>query len=155
MSIRNINIGVRGESPFGDTQWVYVPARDVPFHRVGFPASLCPAMAPSGHYSVAAEIAFNANEDPGLDAHLAATRKHLAAMGALPADADVVVSHVDTITDAYVVFDKARREALTPLLSFYAEHGVVPMGRYGTWDYLSMQDSLTHGRDAAAWAAAR
>ncbi len=155
VSVRCIDLGVRGEAPFGDTQWVYVPERDAPFHRVGFPKALCPAMAPDGCYSVAAEIAFRADDDPGVDRHLAVTREHLAKMGAVPTDADVVTSHVDTIADAYVVFDKARRAALAPLLSFYVKHGVIPMGRYGTWDYLSMQDSLAHGRDAAEWSAAR
>lgn len=155
VSIRCVDLGVRGDSPLGDVQWVYVPAPDAPFHRVGFPAALCPAMAPDGCHSLAAEIAFDADDDPGVEAHVAATREHLVAMGALSADAEVLVEHVDTITDAYVVFDAARRRALRPLLEFYVGHGVLPMGRYGTWDYLSMQDSLAHGRDAAAWAAAR
>jgi hypothetical protein len=32
---------------------------------------------------------------------------------------------------------------------------VIPIGRYGTWDYLAMEDSLVHGRQAARWIAER
>lgn len=155
VSVRCVDLGVRGPAPLGDVQWVYVPSLDVPFHRVGFPAALCPAMAPDGCHSMAAEIAFTTDDDPGADAHLAAVREHLTAMGALASNSDVLVEHVDTIPDAYVVFDAARRRALRPLLEWYVGHGVLPVGRYGTWDYLSMQDSLAHGRDAAGWAASR
>ena len=42
-------------------------------------------------------------------------------------------------------------DVLPKLLRFYTEHGIVPIGRYGTWDYLSMGDAMHHGRQAARW----
>ena len=59
------------------------------------------------------------------------------------------------IPEAYVLFDRARRHVLPALFRWYVERGVVPLGRYGAWDYLSMEDCLRHGRQAAEWVLAR
>ncbi|GJM21767.1 MAG: amine oxidase [Planctomycetota bacterium] len=148
ISIRAINLGVRG-APTSDAQWIYVPDHAHPFHRVGLPAALTPAMAPDGHHSLVAEIAFHASDDPGLDAHRQATHDSLRALDLLTSDHEVVLEHSVDIPTAYVVFDAARRRLLPRLLRFFLEHDVVPMGRYGSWDYLAMEDSLLHGREAA------
>ena len=42
-------------------------------------------------------------------------------------------------------------EVVRHLYRWYLDRGVVTMGRYGTWDYLAMEDSLVHGRQVAAW----
>ena len=60
-------------------------------------------------------------------------------------------AQVVDIPEAYVVFDRARRRVLPELLRWYVARGVVPIGRYGTWDYLAMEDCLRQGRQAAAW----
>jgi len=73
--------------------------------------------------------------------------------GLLASRADVVLTRVVEIPEAYVVFDRERRAVLPRLLRWFVERRVVPMGRYGAWDYLAMEDSLRHGRDAAAWLA--
>ncbi len=54
-----------------------------------------------------------------------------------------------------MVFDRARRRVLPRLLRWYVERGIVPIGRYGAWDYLSMEDCLIHGREVARWAGGR
>jgi hypothetical protein len=35
------------------------------------------------------------------------------------------------IPEGYVVFDRARRQALPALMRWYVERGVLPLGRYG------------------------
>jgi hypothetical protein len=76
-------------------------------------------------------------------------------MGFLRDRADVVQTRVLDIPEAYVVFDRARRRVVPQLLDWYLERDVIPIGRYGTWDYLAMEDSLVHGRQAARWIAER
>ena len=154
VSIRAVNLGVRGAPVHPGAQWVYFPETSVPFHRIGLPEALTPSMAPEGHHSLVAEIAFRPEEDPGQQASLEASVEALVAAGFLRDAADVVHSRVVDIPLAYVVFDRARREVLPELVGWYVERGVVPMGRYGTWDYLAMEDSLRHGQQAAAWVGA-
>ena len=54
-----------------------------------------------------------------------------------------------------VVFNRRRRDVVPGLIRWFVERGIVPMGRYGTWDYLAMEDSLRHGREVARWIAGR
>jgi protoporphyrinogen oxidase len=155
ISVRVVNLGVRGPAARPGAQWIYVPGQQAPYHRVGLPCTLTPAMAPAGHHSLVAEIAFTPGEAPTPAESAAQTRRALIAAGLLASERDVVLEQVLDIPEAYVVFDRARREALPALLRWYVERGVLPLGRYGAWDYLSMEDCLRHGRQAAAWVSAR
>src|SRR5262245_7426358 len=155
VSVRVINLGVRGPPVHGDAQWVYVPAPDVPYHRIGFPCALPPAMAPAGRNSIIASISFRPEAPPAREASLADTRRALRAAGFLRDERDIVLEWVMDIPEAYVLFDRARRRVLPALFRWYVERGVVPLGRYGAWDYLSMEDCLRHGRQAAEWVLAR
>jgi protoporphyrinogen oxidase len=151
VSIRAVNLGVRGEPVHTDAQWVYFPEPSAPFHRIGLPTALTPAMAPSGHHSLVAEISFRPHDDPGPEASLEQTVASLLQCGFLRSRDDIVTSKVVDIPLAYVVFDKRRREVLPELMRWFVQHGIVSMGRYGTWDYLAMEDSLRHGREVASW----
>lgn len=155
VGIRAVNLGVRGAAAHPGAQWVYVPEPEVPFHRIGLPAALTPAMAPAGHHALVAEIAYVPHDDPGRDAHVQQTVAALQRMGFLASAGDVVHTRVVDIPRAYVVFDRARREVLPRLVRFFLDRGIVPMGRYGAWDYLAMEDSLVHGRQVADWTVAR
>lgn len=149
VSIRAVNLGVRGEPVQPEAQWIYVPEEAFVFHRVGLPKALTPAMAPDGHHSLVGEIAFRPEADPGQQVHLEQTHEGLRAMGLLREEHEVVHELVVDIPAGYVVFDRRRREVLPKLLRFFLDHDVVPMGRYGSWDYLAMEDSLAHGRAVA------
>ncbi len=151
VSIRAVNLGVRGEAAHADAQWIYVPEPRLPFHRVGLPAALTPAMAPPGHHALVAEIAYLPDDEPGAEAHLQQTIDGLLELGLLRSPDDIVHTRVVDIPEAYVVFDSARRRALPELFRWYVQRRVVPMGRYGSWDYTSMEDSLRHGRSVAGW----
>ncbi|MED5330858.1 MAG: FAD-dependent oxidoreductase [Planctomycetota bacterium] len=151
VSIRAINLGIRGEALHPDVQWVYVPAPEVPFHRIGIPSALAPAMAPPGHHTLVAEISYQPQDDPGAEAHLDQTISALIRMGFVTSAEDIAYQKVVDIPHAYVVFDRRRREVLPDLMAWYLDRQVIPMGRYGTWDYLGMQDCLLHGREVAQW----
>ena len=52
---------------------------------------------------------------------------------------------------AYVRFDDARRRALPGLFGALLERGIVPVGRFGSWCYLSMEGAIRQGMETAAW----
>ncbi len=155
VSVRAVNLGVKGPPPHPDAQWIYFPEEALPFHRIGLPTALTPAMAPAGHHSLVAEIAFRPDEDRGAEASLDATLAGLVSTGLLASPHDVVHARVVDIPEAYVVFDAARRRVLPQLFRWFLDHEVLPLGRYGAWDYLSMEDCLRHGKQAAEWIAGR
>jgi protoporphyrinogen oxidase len=142
VSVRVVNLGVRGAPAHPGAQWIYFPEPDAPFHRIGLPAALTPAMAPAGHHSLVAEISHRPESPPGREESVEQTVAALLRCGLLASRADVVLTRVVEIPEAYVVFDRERRAVLPRLLRWFVERRVVPMGRYGAWDYLAMEDSL-------------
>ncbi|MFT7464104.1 MAG: protoporphyrinogen oxidase [Pseudohongiellaceae bacterium] len=151
VSIRAVNLGIAGAPPHPDAQWVYCPDPSLNFHRIGLPCALTPAMSPEGHHSIVAEISYRPEDDCGADVSLEQTLDGLQSTGFLSDASKVVDSFVVDIPEAYVVFDRERRKVLPALYRWYLDRGVVTMGRYGTWDYLAMEDSLVHGRQVATW----
>jgi protoporphyrinogen oxidase len=149
VDVHVFNMGVRGEAPL-DAHWVYVPEPEIPFYRVGVATNFAPATAPPDHYSLYVETSRRPDEPVDLDALRKDVHTGLVGMGVIEDPADIVVEHHVRIRPAYVVHDVHRREALPDLLAFLSEKGVLSVGRYGAWEYSSMEDALLQGRDAAA-----
>lgn len=153
VSVLNINLGVRGG--LIDKHWVYVPEEEYSFYRIGFPSNLASSMAPPGRSSISAEVSYDPKE--GIDVEQATTRclEDLLRMNVLE-DRDQVVS-VKTIDipHAYVILDLARSDALRVIDRFLDQAGIMSAGRFGSWDYYSMEDSFMSGKNAGAMAAER
>lgn len=148
----SFNFGVRGALGH-DRHWVYYPESKYSFYRAGFPSNLAPDMAPSGRYSLCAEVAYPGGTtlDPAIS--IARVRDQLIHAGALPADAEIEVENSLDLPYAYVLFDEARRDALPILFDALLERDIVPVGRYGAWDYLSMETTILQGKETAEWLA--
>jgi UDP-galactopyranose mutase len=73
----------------------------------------------------------------------------LMAMKIIGSKAEVISQMVFDIPYAYVIFNHARKEALSIISSFLAEQGIFSIGRYGRWDYLSMEESFMDGMATA------
>jgi protoporphyrinogen oxidase len=50
---------------------------------------------------------------------------------------------------AYVIFDHHYYEAVSEVRAFLEQQRIVSAGRYGGWNYSSMEDALLFGRDGA------
>ncbi len=147
VSVLNINLGVRGG--LGDRHWVYVPEPHFLFHRVGFPSNFSDAVAPPEHSSVYLEISY----DPahGIDrADALRTSIHdLIAVGIIESADQVVAEKTIDIPYAYVHFDTYRSEALRTIQSYLRSQRILSVGRFGAWEYSSMEDAYMQGVDAA------
>ncbi len=134
-----------------DRHWIYVPDPELPFHRVGFPSRLAPGMAEEGRGSVTAEVSRPAGARPPDDDDERRVLEALVRIGVIEDARHVVTRRRLDLPFAYVRFDRARREALPPLFAALLERGIVPIGRFGSWSYLSMEDAIRHGTETAAW----
>ena len=67
----------------------------------------------------------------------------------LIADRKVLLKRARTIPVAYVLFDHACAAARTTVLDYLSAQGIQVAGRYGRWEYSSMEDALLSGREAA------
>src|SRR5437879_1019073 len=104
------------------------------------------ALAPSGCRSFAVEFAHRGAVDPALSIEQALRgleecklidRRRLR------------LQRARTIPVAYVLFDHEHAKARAVVLAHLASFGVEVAGRYGRWEYSSMEDALLTGREAA------
>jgi hypothetical protein len=65
-----------------------------------------------------------------------------------PSDRILVADWV-RIDPGYVIFDRARQDAMARAVPMLGEHGVHLIGRYGAWTYSYMEQALLDGLEAA------
>jgi protoporphyrinogen oxidase len=127
--------------------WAYVPEERFPFYRVGNYAAFSPEMAPEGAANLYLELA--AREEPELPRLWPAIETSLLEMRLIQAASDVVFCRVRHLPYAYVIYDQGRESALATINDFLRSECIIAAGRYGGWNYSSMQDALEFGEQAA------
>lgn len=136
------------ERPCGqDLHWVYVPEAKYPFYRVGCYSHFSPEMAPPGKASLYVELVDR--RPASLDAVLPRVIDGLIDLGLIGGASDVAFARLRKIDHAYVIFDHRYFPALGVIKPFLSSIGVRAAGRYGDWNYSSMEDALAFGEEAA------
>jgi len=148
ISVLNINIGI-DRPGVSDQHWIYFPEDQFVFSRVGFPMNFSKSVAPEGTSSIYIEFTHHPDEKPDLEKTFAQAMVDLQKCGILRKDDRVLTRHVIDIQCAYVVFDQHRQEHLQSLIDYLDSRDIFTAGRYGRWDYYSMEDSILGGKAAA------
>ncbi len=147
-SVFALNLGLRCDHTEG-RQWVYVPERRFRFYRVGCFSNIASPMATPGHAAVWAEVSYPG----GAGFQPVAARQQildgLKEMGWLRSARDIAVEWPLVIPHAYVTYDAPRRRAVATILHYLERHAIHSIGRYGRWEYSSMEDALLQGRATA------
>jgi protoporphyrinogen oxidase len=142
--ILNIRIGFRGSVRIPH-HWVYVPDAEFPFHRIGFPGNVNPLTCPSGCASLSVEYTYPSTGEPLPGETIAeGALAYLDERGFIDLHETVTVTE-RLISPAYVVQRSPGRPELELVHESLAERGVHVAGRYGTWDYLSMEEAFESG----------
>jgi protoporphyrinogen oxidase len=148
ISVLNINIGVN-RPKISDQHWIYFPEREFIFSRIGFPMNFSASVGPAGTSSVYIEITHPPDQMPNVDEAYERSIHGLQKCGILNPDDRILTRHVLDIRYAYVVFDEHRQRHLQSLVDYLEAHNIFTTGRYGLWDYYSMEDSILSGKKIA------
>ena len=70
-------------------------------------------------------------------------------IGAIRSKQDVLVTHENHLMYAYAIYDRNRSRAVSTCLRFFESQDIHPVGRYGRWEYGTMEDALLQGLDTA------
>jgi protoporphyrinogen oxidase len=140
------DLGLRVPNP-NPYHWIYVPEARYPFYRVGCYSHFSDKLAPPGKSSLYVELV--ERRAPNAERALAEVVAGLRELGLLRSVQDIELWRLRTIEYAYVIYDHHYRAALDVIEPFLKQQGVVSSGRYGAWNYSSMEDALLMGRDAA------
>jgi protoporphyrinogen oxidase len=141
-----LDVALRGPL-LQDVHWVYVPERRYPFYRVGCYSHFSPELTPPGAASLYVEL--TDRTPPDLDALLPQVVEALVEMRMIEGPDVVAFARLRYIPHAYVIFDHYYFEALAVLRPYLEARGIQSTGRYGGWNYSSMEDALLYGRAAA------
>jgi protoporphyrinogen oxidase len=140
----DLGIGRELESPY---HWIYVPEPRYPFYRVGQYTRFSEKVAPPGKSSLYVELVERRPPDP--EQALAGVVEGLIELGLLRSARDIELWRLRRIDHAYVIYDHHHRPALDVIEPFLKDQRIISTGRYGGWNYSSMEDALLMGRSAA------
>jgi protoporphyrinogen oxidase len=140
----DVALDVPSGRPF---HWVYVPEERYPFYRVGVYSNFSSEMAPEGKACMYIELADR--RSPELDRLVPEVASGLVEMGFIDRPDQVRFAMHRTIEHAYVIYDHAYYASLEAVQAYLKERDILSTGRYGGWNYSSMEDALLYGRDAA------
>lgn len=140
----DLGLGVANPNPY---HWIYVPEAKYPFYRVGCYSHFSDKLAPPGKSSLYVELVDRRTQNP--ERALAEAVPGLIELGLLRSPSDIELCRLRTIEHAYVIYDHHYRAALDVIEPFLAAERIVSSGRYGAWNYSSMEDALLMGREAA------
>jgi len=147
VSVLNLNFGI--DRPMSGKHWIYVPESPWLFYRLGFQHNFSPFLAPSGCGSVYIEIAHPADQplDPGVVSRQ--VREQLHELGILRKTDKILAECHLKIPTAYVIYDQEHARAVQTVQDYLKSRNVYSIGRYGAWEYSSMEDALSAGAETA------
>jgi protoporphyrinogen oxidase len=127
--------------------WIYLPEPEFHTYRIGSPSAVYAPLAPPDtstfyvEYSHHGELAPATAEQYAVEDLLRSRMIHSAD--------DVLFAHAREIPHAYVLYDEAYGPAKAEILRFLEHAGILVAGRYGQWEYSSMEDAILAGRACA------
>jgi protoporphyrinogen oxidase len=144
-SVTYLNVGVDGPLGVPD-HWIYVPEQEWPMYRVGSFSNAVPEMAPPGMSSLYIELS---DRDTPPEQLAPRVQEGLVAMGIIDDPRRLLFAHPRRVPHAYVIYDFHYHSSRQAVHDWLQGRGVLSIGRYGDWNYSSMEDALIDGRRAA------
>jgi protoporphyrinogen oxidase len=143
-----VRVGFRGamRCPY---HWIYVPDRELPFYRVGFPRNVNIRTCPEECASLTIEYTLPASGMRVPAAELASTALAFCeSKGFIEID-EPLFSSETILSPAYVVYRSQDRQTFSEIHAELESQGIHVAGRYGKWDYFSMEEAFLSGRNTA------
>jgi protoporphyrinogen oxidase len=148
VSVCIFNIGLSRPGPSAP-HWIYFPARNFPFYRVGFTHNFSPSSAPEGCQSLYVEVSRKPEAQGGCRSLWEEVKEGLVRAGIMEKGEKPAVLDVINVPYAYVLYDRHRAKVVRAIRGILRQKDVHPIGRYGAWEYSTMEDAIFQGRETA------
>ena len=148
VSVLDVNLGIARDG-INDQHWIYFPEAVFPFYRSGNYSNFAAASAPSNATSLYLEISHLPEKPLDKKAMIDAAKEGLERCGMLSGGDRVIAEDAVDIPYAYVIYDTFRKKNLSSIMDYLKSNGVWSIGRYGSWKYMSMEDTILEGKAAA------
>jgi protoporphyrinogen oxidase len=148
ISVLDLNIGITGGG-LSDQHWIYFPEPEVPFYRAGFYSHFSRSAAPPQAASLYVEVSYLPENPLHSDDVKRNVYDGLRACGIVQESDQIIVEDVVDIPYAYVIYDTFRQKNLPKIIDYLERNSIFSIGRYGSWEYMSMEDTLLQGKKVA------
>jgi len=146
-SIICVNVGVK-RPRITDKHWLYFPEPELVFNRISFPMNFSPGTTPPGCSSILVEVTYRGRQ-PDLDEIKGRVLHDLVETELLKEGDEVEVCEASSHRYAYVIYDLDHRRNVEAVHRYLRESKVIPMGRFGEWEYHNMDKAILSGKRAA------
>ncbi|MCX7943497.1 MAG: NAD(P)-binding protein [Deltaproteobacteria bacterium] len=129
--------------------WIYLPERDIPFYRVGSYSAFNRLLTRDEYETFYIEFSYRKGgfcDSGNLERRIPHLFKRL---GFIKDDSDIISIRPFFIKCAYVIFDKHYQKSTSLIFDYLSKNRVYSIGRYGKWEYSSMQDAILYGKETA------
>ena len=132
------------DSPSGDrvNHWIYYPEKKYCFYRVGYYSNIIP----SERMSLYVELGFSSNELLNIEKLFSKVLADLKEAGVI-SNQKIVSSHYIVMNPAYVHINKKGIEEVARLKQLLSSYDIYSIGRYGSWNYSSIEDNILEAKD--------
>lgn len=148
VSVLNLNLGInKPNAP--NRHWIYFPEKKYVFYRVGFPHNFSKFSAPQKKSSLYVEVSYLPSKRIDKNRLVSNIIKDLIASGIISKKEDIIAKDINDIKYGYIIYDRNHRFTTEKILNFLAAHNIYSIGRYGSWRYMTMEDTVLAGKITA------
>lgn len=146
-SIFNLNLGIDRNNTY-DKHWIYFPQKDISFFRVGFFHNFSKNLTPHNRSSLYAEVAYSNEKPMDRNKIISQIIKDLKRVGILRLEDRICVQDVNDIKYGYPIYDFNYKASREKILRYLLQNHIISCGRYGSWQYMTMEGALLDGERA-------
>jgi protoporphyrinogen oxidase len=148
-SIFNLNLGIDRKDKFA-RHWVYFPQEKFCFFRVGFPHNFSSSLVPLNKSSLYIEVAYSKNRPIDKSKIVLQIKEQLRTVGILAKHDRICAQDINDIKYAYPIYDINYNQARKAILKYLSHKGILTCGRFGSWRYMCMEESMLDGMKIAS-----
>jgi UDP-galactopyranose mutase len=143
-----VSIGVRTPGII-DKHWLYFPEDDLIFNRISFPMNFSEHTTPGDASSILVEVT---HREASVDLESIRDRvlEDLTKTGILEEQDEIEVCDTSAFKYAYVIYDLDHARNVGVIHNYLGSVNVLPIGRFGEWEYFNMDKALLSGKNAAS-----
>jgi len=143
-----VNIGVKRPDII-DKHWLYFPEEEFVFNRMSFPMNFSEHTTPRGRSSILVEVT---HRETSVDPEGIRERviEDLRKTEIITDGDEIEVCDTSAFKYAYVIYDLDHEKNVGIIHEYLERSNIVPVGRFGEWEYFNMDKSLLSGRNAAS-----
>jgi UDP-galactopyranose mutase len=143
-----VNIGVK-RSNIIDKHWLYFPEDNIIFNRISFPMNFSGFTTPGDSSSILVEVT---HREPSLDLENVQEKVlvDLEGTGIIKENEKIQVCDTSAFKYAYVIYDLDHKKNVKIIRDYLESVNIIPIGRFGEWEYFNMDKALLSGRKAAS-----